>query len=228
MDQMKRLVEGSDEWFNHIKSDESTEAQRMFSSESYFRSLWENAPHGMAIVSEEGRIIDGNPAFCRLLGIEYDSCIGLSIKDFVADGEFREDQRMIETMVRGRMYSGQTEERWSYHLNQNGPYIPIRLTATRIPANLTRPFRHIIIQVHDLRTTRYNPEGTDWGNKAWGEIFKTLLMNHFGKVTTLAITILILLALSGHFGKTVDTIVDKFIGNSTQYVEKVEKSTNKE
>lgn len=57
MEELKRKVEGSEEWIKHIKSSGSTDAQRMFSSESYFMSLWENAPHGMALVSEDRKSV---------------------------------------------------------------------------------------------------------------------------------------------------------------------------
>lgn len=208
MEDLKRKVEGSEEWIKHIKSSGSTDAQRMFSSESYYMSLWENAPHAMALVSEDALIIDANHAFCEILGLEYDQVLGLKLSDFVADGAFREDRRMIETMVRGAMYSGMTEERWNYHCNQNGPFIPVRLIATRIPATLSRPFRHIIIQVYDLRNHKYNHEGTDYGNKTWGELIKTLVMKHFVAIIVLFLTLLTFIALTGKLGDTVDKIIE--------------------
>ena len=208
MEELKRKVEGSEEWIKHIKSSGSTDAQRMFSSESYFMSLWENAPHGMALVSEDATIIDANQAFSELLGIDYDQVLGLSLKDFVADGAFREDRRMIETMVRGAMYSGMTEERWNYRLNPNGPFIPVRLIATRIPATLSRPFRHIIIQIYDLRNQKYNPEGTDFSNKSWSEIIKMLFVKHFGKIVIFFSMLITFLALGGKLGDTIDKFFD--------------------
>lgn len=209
MEELKRKVEGSEEWIKHIKTSGSTDAQRMFSSESYYMSLWENAPHGMALISEEGDVIDANNAFCELLGIEYDQALGLNLSDFVADGAFREDRRMIETMVRGAMYSGMTEERWNYRLNPNGPFIPVRLIATRIPATLSRPFRHIIIQIYDLRNLRYNINGADYGNKSWMEILKNITVNHFGKILIILGLLFMFLALNGKLGDTIDKIIEK-------------------
>lgn len=211
MEELKRKVEGSEEWIKHIKSSGSTDAQRMFSSESYFMSLWENAPHGMALVSEEAVVIDANQSFCELLGIDYDQALGLNLSEFVADGAFREDRRMIETMVKGAMYSGMTEERWNYRLNPNGPFIPVRLIATRIPATLSRPFRHIIIQIYDLRNHKYNHEGSDYGNKSWSEIIKYLFVKHFGKIVLIFGLLVTLLALNGKLGET----IDKFFDNTT-------------
>ena len=217
MNEFKRKVEGSEEWFNHIKSEDSTDAQRMFSSESYFKSMWENAPHGMALVSEDATIIDANHSFCELLGIDYDQALGLCLKDFVADGSFREDRRMIETMVKGAMYSGMTEERWNYRLNPNGPYIPVRLIATRIPSTLSKPFRHIIIQIYDLRTQKYSTDGSEFSDKPWVEILKYLFVKHFGKIFAAFLVLLTCMALNGRLGDAVDKIIDVFSDKSTQF-----------
>lgn len=215
MNEFKRKVEGSEEWFNHIKTEDSTDAQRMFSSESYFKSLWENAPHGMALVSEDATIIDANHSFCELLGIDYDQALGLCLKDFVADGSFREDRRMIETMVKGAMYSGMTEERWNYRLNPNGPYIPVRLIATRIPSTLSKPFRHIVIQIYDLRTQKYTTDGSEFSDKGWMEIIKYLFVKHFGKIFAAFLVLMTCMALNGRLGDAVDKIIDVFSSPET-------------
>ena len=58
MEKLDRIVQGSQEWIEHIKTADSTDGQRMFSSESYYDSFWEDAAHGIAIISEEGTVID--------------------------------------------------------------------------------------------------------------------------------------------------------------------------
>lgn len=182
----------------------------MFTSESYFKTFWEHALHPIAIVSEDGRIIEANPAFCSLIGIENHQASGINIRNLVADGEFREDMRMIDTMFLGQMIEGVTDERWNFRLNAHGPFIPVRLKAMRIPANSTRPFKHIIIQVYDQRSTKYDMQGKNWGNKPWGELAKELIMEHFGKIASLILILLILLGLNGQLGHVVDKVIDTY------------------
>ena len=67
------------------------------------QAFWEHSLHALAIVSEEGRIVEANPAFCQLIGIETHQATGINIRNLVADGEFREDMRMIDTMFLGQM-----------------------------------------------------------------------------------------------------------------------------
>lgn len=61
---MEKKVQGSKEWMNYIQGGDATDGQCMFSSESYYDSFWSDAAHGVAIISEEGEVIDANPAFC--------------------------------------------------------------------------------------------------------------------------------------------------------------------
>ena len=218
---MEKKVQGSKEWMNYIQGGDATDGQCMFSSESYYDSFWSDAAHGVAIISEEGSVIDANPAFCQLLDIPYNEACGLHIRDFVADGAWREDMRTIDTIAIGRLGETTTEERWKFHLNNNGPFIPVRIRAIRIPTNRAQVFKHIILHVYDLRSTRYDVQGTNWSNKTWGEIWKEVLMNHFGKIAFILITLFILLGLNGTLGETVDKAIETYAKtNRPIYIER--------
>ena len=207
---MEKIVQGSKEWMNYIQGGEATDGQCMFSSQSYYDSFWEDAAHGIAIISETGEVIDANPAFCQLLDIPYNETCGLHIRDFVADGAWREDMRTIDTIAIGRLGGTTTEERWKFHLNNNGPFIPVRIRAVRIPTNRAQAFKHIILHVYDLRSTRYDAQGTNWSNKQWSEIWKEVFMNHFGKIAIVLITLLVLLGLNGTLGDTIDKAIKSY------------------
>ena len=218
---MEKKVQGNKEWMNYIQGGDATDGQCMFSSESYYDSFWEDAAHGVAIISEEGEVIDANPAFCQLLDIPYNEACGLHIRDFVADGAWREDMRTIDTIAIGRLGETTTEERWKFHLNNNGPFIPVRIRAVRSPTNRAQAFKHIILHVYDLRSTRYDAQGTNWSNKTWPEIGKEVLMNHFGKVAFVLTTLITLLALNGSLGETIDKVIETYAKtNRPVYIEK--------
>lgn len=208
MEKLNGEIDGYTDWFDFITTDAATASQKMFSSESYYTTFWEHALHAIAIVSEDGRIIEANPAFCQLIGIEVHQASGINIRNLIADGEFREDMRMIDTMFLGQMVESVKEERWNFRLDSHGPYIPVRLKAMRIPANRNRPFKHIIIQVYDLRSTKYDMQGKNWANKKTGELAKELLMEHFGKILVALMLLLVLLGLNGSLGETIDKIID--------------------
>lgn len=208
MERLNGEVDGYADWHDFITTGNATASQKMFSSESYYTTFWEHSLHAMAIVNEEGKIIEANPAFCQLIGFESHQATGINIRNLVADGEFREDMRMIDTMFLGQMIEGVTEERWNFRLDSHGPYIPVRLKAMRIPANRNRPFKHIIIQVYDLRSTKYDMQGKNWSNKKTGELVKELLMTHFGKILCALMVLAIILGLNGALGETINKIIN--------------------
>ena len=210
MNKLDGIVQGSEEWIQHILTNDSTDGQRMFSSDSYFDSFWEDAAHGVAIISAQGEVIEANPAFCQLLDIEQADAVGIHIRDFVADGAWREDMRTIDTIACGRSGGTTTEERWKLRLNNNGPFIPVRIRVSRIPSNKAKEFKHIILHVYDLRNVRYDMQGTNWGNKTLKELGKEILMNHFGKIILLLLSICFFMALNGTLGQMIQKAISAF------------------
>jgi hypothetical protein len=134
------------------------------------------------------------------LDIEQADAVGIHIRDFVADGAWREDMRTIDTIACGRSGGTTTEERWKLRLNNNGPFVPVRIRVSRIPSNKAKEFKHIILHVYDLRNVRYDMQGTNWGNKTLKELGKEILMNHFGKIILLLLSICFFMALNGTLG----------------------------
>lgn len=56
-------------------------------SEKQFKQLFENAPMGMAIISERGMIIHVNKTFCDTLGYRVEEIVGGSIKNIFSDND---------------------------------------------------------------------------------------------------------------------------------------------
>ncbi len=64
------------------------------SSETLFRSVWQNSVTGLRLVNEEGIIVAVNDAFCRLVGMEAQALEGQPFTVIYAASEDRE--KMIE------------------------------------------------------------------------------------------------------------------------------------
>ena len=60
------------------------------SSETLFRSVWQNSVTGLRLVNEEGIIIAVNDAFCRLVGMEAQALEGRRLRRFTPSPEDRE------------------------------------------------------------------------------------------------------------------------------------------
>ncbi|MEA2289337.1 MAG: hypothetical protein QOD55_1334 [Solirubrobacteraceae bacterium] len=64
-------------------------------ADARFRAVFEQAPGGMALATPEGRLLEVNAAFARLLGLPPDAMPGLTLDDLSHPGELgRGDQRL--------------------------------------------------------------------------------------------------------------------------------------
>jgi PAS domain S-box-containing protein len=69
-------------------------------SEARFRAIYNDAPSGIALIDEDGRFVDVNPALSRMLGRAQRDLVGRVVSDFAPDGwgSFARDK----TVTRGR------------------------------------------------------------------------------------------------------------------------------
>ena len=219
MGELNNHIDGYQEWINHLQGDDSSTAQRMFSSESYYKTFWEYSLNGVIIIDECGTIIEANPAFCDLLGLTFNEVHGENIKRFVADGEFREDMRIIDTLVVGKAIDVVKEEYVKFKFKDGGPFVPVRLKAVRIPTTINGKFRHILVQFYDQRKAYKGGDDGDLDmSKPWSYLIKVILFKHFGKVASVLLFLLFMVALSGNLGQVVTAIIEACSDNKTVQV----------
>lgn len=90
--------------------------------EDCYRTLFEQAPEGILIATEQGNYIDANSAICRLLGYTRDEIVGLHTSDIVAHMEFPQ---------KGRSQPG-SDLGWRFRL-KDGSLFSGRVTTTITP-----------------------------------------------------------------------------------------------
>jgi PAS domain S-box-containing protein len=61
---------------NHMERERDRVGKVVGDSEKRFRSLWENTAEGMRLTDSEGKILEVNPAFCRLAGMDVGDLVG--------------------------------------------------------------------------------------------------------------------------------------------------------
>ncbi len=70
-------------------------------SEARFRSMFEQAAGGMAIISPEGRFLQVNPALCNLLGYSCSDLLAKTVFDLTGPGELTSARSVFEEGVSG-------------------------------------------------------------------------------------------------------------------------------
>lgn len=200
-------------WMDHINEPNTPTSQRMFTTESYYMSLWEAAHHGILIVDCEGDIIEANRQALQLLkttGAEIENC---NIRDIIPDELLSMEFADFKTLIKGQRH--QYARDMELTPIGRGQDLPVRVVVTRIPYSLTLPFQHSIIQIY-RNSDIFNLSKIGENNKSWNDILKDVVKDKFGVILATIITLLILLFLSGTLGTNASELIRYFSCQQTQ------------
>lgn len=205
----KDPVRPDKEWLEHIKQEKSSFSHRIFTDYSYYLSFWQNSEHSIILIDESGSIIACNPHFCDLVDQTIGELKNKSFFDLIDKKHFKRDIVNIQEVIDSAIYSYSTESQIEKH---HSNIIPVQLIATRIPATLSHPFRHIVVHLYELHdaTIVRNPtyEKVKNGIYGWKELF---LQPWFVKLAFVFLIILmVLITLSGHLIPVVDKLLEKW------------------
>lgn len=102
---------------------------RLRESEALFRSIFENAGIGMALVSPEGVPVQSNPALENLLGYTSAELEKLHFRDFTHPDDIDGDLALYKDLVAGRRRRYQVEKRY---IRKDGGVMWARLTVSAV------------------------------------------------------------------------------------------------
>lgn len=189
------LVKPDETWLEHINDDNTPFSHKMFTDPSYHSSFWEKANHGVILIDEEGNIITANPYFCNLVGKSIGELRNQSFYQLIDERYFKRDILNINEIIDSAAYSYQSDTQVINHKT----LIPVQILATRVPATLSHPFRHIIVHMYKLGGAQIvkNPSYEKTKNYIYG--WKELVFQPwFIKLAFIFLTILVvLISLSG-------------------------------
>ncbi len=99
-------------------------------SEFMFRKVTENQIIGVAWASPEGKILNSNDAFCRMLGQSPKQIKGKHFKDFTHPDDLKKEYELVEKISKGEIDYYQIEKRYKM---RNGSYrwVELNLSAYR-------------------------------------------------------------------------------------------------
>ncbi|MEE9540901.1 MAG: PAS domain S-box protein, partial [Candidatus Thorarchaeota archaeon] len=81
-------------------------------SESMFRSLFEQAPMGVARVGLDGAILQGNSSLALMLGYETDELVGINVFDISTPEDEETERRFSQELLQGSRDSYEMEKRF--------------------------------------------------------------------------------------------------------------------
>ena len=133
-------------WINI--DDRKTVEEALMESEQRFRGFFDFSAMGMAMGEPEGRFIQVNPTFCKMMGYEREALVGRSFQSLVEPGDLEKEMPLVERLIRGEITHYQLEERL---IHRTGRPVWARVTVSLVRDASGAP-QNLIANIED--TTR--------------------------------------------------------------------------
>lgn len=134
-------------------SDKKRIQEALQESEARFMSAFDNAPIGMALVSQNGQILKVNQTLCKILGYSKDELLLMQYQHITHPDDLNNDFRCIEAMIKGEIDTFQFKKRY-YH--KNGHLILAELSISHVKDSKGN-INYFIVQVQEISKQK----GTD-------------------------------------------------------------------
>lgn len=124
--------------------------ERLRESEERFRSAFEWAGIGKALVLPDGRFLAVNRSFCEITGYSEEELLTRDFQGITHPDDLAGDLELAGQLLRGERRSYQLEKRY---IHKDGRTVWVRLTGTMVREADGRP-KHFIAQVEDITARR--------------------------------------------------------------------------
>ncbi len=119
-----------------------------------FRSSFDNAPIGMAVVSVDGRFEDVNPALCQIAGYARDALLARRLQDIMLPEDLDREGDVVREMLRlGR----RTSQRQMRFLHSDGSSVWVNLSVSLVSHAKDAP-AHFVVQAEDITDRKRGEE----------------------------------------------------------------------
>jgi diguanylate cyclase (GGDEF)-like protein/PAS domain S-box-containing protein len=123
-------------------------------SENRFRSAFDYAAIGMALLSPRGRFLKVNQSLCQILKFTEQELLNMSIRHLVHPDDFNKELPQIKRMLRGDTKTYQAVQRF---FNKNGEVIWI-MSSVSVVRNASRKPLHFIAQFQNISAEKRSEE----------------------------------------------------------------------
>ena len=132
----------------YLKNIESAERHvaQLQESEERFRSAFDYAAIGMALVSPEGKWLQVNRSLCEMVGYSERELLGMSWESITHQDDLGAVRAQVEQLLAGRFPTYQTEKRYT-HKNGGEVWIFLSISLTRDPETKSN---RLIFQTQDI------------------------------------------------------------------------------
>ena len=127
-------------------TDRKRAEEAVYLSEARFRSAFESAGHGMALVGLDGRFLKVNAAYCRITGYSEDEMLARTFADITYAEDLAENLRSARQMRDREISAFQTEKRY---VRKDGGIVWVQLNVSAVRDATGAP-THQITHAQDI------------------------------------------------------------------------------
>jgi diguanylate cyclase (GGDEF)-like protein/PAS domain S-box-containing protein len=132
--------------FVHDISDRRENEEALSQANQRFRSAFDDAAIGMAIVSPEGRWMRANRALCELTGYSMEELVEMDFADITHPEDLPKDMEAFQEMIDGHRDRFQTQKRY---IHADGRVIWVSLNSTIVRDAEGKP-QYLLSQMQDI------------------------------------------------------------------------------
>lgn len=144
-----RRADGSPEYFVTMVEDINERKQaleELHRSQARFRAIFNDSAVGMGVMSLERRIIDANPAICRIYGMTREEMIGMSAAEVTYPEDNPQSTQLLDELVSGQRNSYEIDRRY---VRRNGEVFWAHVTMSSVRGSDGKPL-YLVGMVIDI------------------------------------------------------------------------------
>lgn len=138
--------------FNILVSERKQAEAALRNSEESFRSILENAPIGMSVVSLEGRFMLVNRSLCEIFGYQKEELEKLTFQEVTHPGDLEANLANVQRLLDGSVTSYRMEKRY---IRKDQQVVWTQLTSSVIRDAAGAPL-YLVAQIEDITERRIN------------------------------------------------------------------------
>jgi len=109
--------------FSEVITETVISKEELRESEAYNRMLFEQSPIGLAVTSMDGKMIDVNPAFAKIIGRSVEAALRLTYWDLTPEKYAEQEQMQLDSLKKSGFYGPYEKE----YIHKDGHLVQVRL-----------------------------------------------------------------------------------------------------